>query len=124
MFFRVAADGVLLLHLAFIVFVVFGAGLVFRWRWLLVLHLPAAIWGIVIELTGGVCPLTYLENDLRRAAGQAGYSEGFIEHYLLSIIYPEGLVPGTQIVLAGIVFGVNLLAYGGLVYHRYVRRGE
>ena len=118
MFFRLAADTVLLLHLAFILFVVFGAALAFRWRWLPAVHLPAAIWGIFIELTGGICPLTYLENDLRSKAGQAGYNESFIEHYLLKIIYPEGLTPELQYVLAGFVLMMNVLLYSSFLYRR------
>jgi len=118
MFFRLAADSILLLHLAFILFVVFGAALAFRWRWLPAVHLPAAIWGIFIELTGGICPLTYLENDLRSKAGQAGYNESFIEHYLLKIIYPEGLTPELQYVLAGFVLMMNVLLYSSFLYRR------
>lgn len=118
MFFHVAAHGVLLLHLAFILFVVFGAMLASRWRWMPALHLPAAAWGIGIELSGGVCPLTYLENDLRRQAGLAGYQEGFIEHYLLSIIYPEGLTREVQYALAAFVLIVNLALYARLIYCR------
>jgi len=124
MFFRIAADGVLLLHLAFILFVVFGAALAFSRRWILVLHLPAAVWGIFIELTGGICPLTHLENDLRLAAGQAGYNEGFIEYYLLRLIYPEGLTSEVQIVLAAIVLVVNLALYSWLICYRCGHRNE
>lgn len=120
MLFRFAADAVILLHFGFILFVVFGAALAFRWRWAPVLHLPAVAWGIAIELSGGICPLTYLENHLRRQAGQTGYGEGFIEHYLLRIIYPEGLTPELQFILAGIVFAVNLLLYGCLLRRRYL----
>lgn len=116
MFFRFAADSMILLHLLFIIFVVFGAGLTFRWRWMPILHLPAVAWGIFIEVTHGVCPLTGLENHLRRQAGQAGYDEGFIEHYLLRIIYPEGLTPGFQFVLAGIVVVANVGLYGWLLW--------
>lgn len=114
MFFRLAADAVLLLHLAFIVFAVLGAALAFRWRWMPIVHLPAAAWGIFVELTGRICPLTYLENDFRLKAGQAGYEESFIEHYLLDIIYPSGLTHETQYVLAGIVLVINLTIYGAL----------
>ena len=124
MFFRLAADSVLLLHLAFIFFVVFGAALAFRWQWLPALHLPAAAWGIFIELTGGICPLTYLENDLRRAAGQAGYNESFLEHYLLRIIYPEELTPELQTILACIVFVVNLALYSWLIRYRCSRHSS
>jgi len=124
MLFRIAADSALLLHLAFILFVVFGAVLVVRWRWLMVLHLPAVAWGIFIELTGGICPLTYLENDFRRSAGQAGFSESFIEHYLLKAIYPEGLTAETQTVFGGLVLVVNLLLYSRLIWNRSGRHSS
>lgn len=114
MFFRFAADAVLLLHLAFILFALLGACMSVRWRWLPLLHLPAAAWGIFVELTGRTCPLTYLENHLRIRAGLSGYTESFIEHYLLAIIYPEGLTRNTQILLAGIVIVVNTAIYGWL----------
>ena len=111
---RLAADAVLLLHLGFILFVLLGGVLAVRWRWAPLLHLPAAAWGVYIELSGGLCPLTPLENRLRIAAGEAGYSGGFIEHYLLALIYPAGLTQDVQYVLAAIVVGVNALAYGGV----------
>ena len=109
---RLAADGVLLLHLGFILFVLLGGVLAVRWRWAPLLHLPAAAWGVYIELSGGLCPLTPLENRLRIAAGDAGYAGGFIEQYLLALIYPAGLTQDVQYVLAAIVVGVNALAYG------------
>ena len=110
---RLAADAVLLLHLGFILFVLLGGVLAVRWRWAPLLHLPAVAWGVYIELSGGLCPLTPLENRLRIAAGDAGYAGGFIEHYLLALIYPAGLTQDVQYVLAAIVVGVNALAYGG-----------
>lgn len=118
MCFRLAADAVLLLHLAFILFVVFGGALSIRRYWLAMIHLPSAAWGVFVELTGQICPLTYLENDLRRQAGQAGYHESFIEHYLLNIIYPAGLTPEIQYGFAGIVLVINLLFYGWLLRRR------
>jgi hypothetical protein len=118
MLFRLAADAVLLLHLAFILFALFGAALALRWPRLVWIHLPAAVWAIGIELTGAICPLTYLENDLRVRAGQQGYAEGFIEHYLLPVLYPAGLTPSVQYILAGIVLGVNLLLYAWLWLRR------
>ena len=89
----------------FIAWVVLGGLVVLRWPRLAWLHLPAVAWGVWIELTGGVCPLTPLEQRLRLAAGEAGYSGGFIEHYLGALIYPAGLTRGTQWMLAGIVLG-------------------
>lgn len=112
---RTAADAVLVLHLGFIVFALLGAALAVRWRWLPLVHLPAAAWGVFIELTGRVCPLTYLENHFRLRAGQAGYSESFIEHYLLAVIYPSGLTREVQFVLAGIVLAVNAGIYTWLL---------
>ena len=109
---RLAADAVLLLHLGFILFVLLGGVLAVRWRRAPLLHLPAVAWGVNIELSGGLCPLTPLENRLRIAAGDAGYAGGFIEHYLLALIYPAGLTQDVQYVLAAIVVGVNALAYG------------
>ncbi|MHB1374434.1 MAG: DUF2784 domain-containing protein [Thauera sp.] len=118
---RFAADAVLVLHLAFIVFVLVGGLLALRWRRAPWLHLPAAAWGVYIELSGGLCPLTPLENSLRRAAGEAGYAGGFIEHYLLPVIYPAGLTHEIQYLLAAIVVGVNVLAYAWVLAAR--RRG-
>lgn len=111
----IAADGVALLHLAFILFVALGGLLAFRLRKLAWLHVPAAIWGAVIEFTGGTCPLTPLENMLRRASGSAGYANGFIEHYVLPVIYPPGLTRDMQLALAlGVIF-LNALIYGLLL---------
>ncbi len=118
---HLAADAVLLLHLGFILFVLLGGLLALRWRWAPMLHLPAAAWGVYVELSGGLCPLTPLENRLRSAAGEAGYTGGFIEHYLLALIYPAGLTHEIQYVLAAIVVGVNGLAYAW-VWRRRRRR--
>jgi hypothetical protein len=116
--FRLAADAVLLAHLAFIVFALLGAALACRWRWMPLVHVPAAAWGLFVELSGRICPLTHLENRLRIRAGQSGYAESFIEHYLLAIIYPEGLTREVQLVLAGVVVLVNAAIYGWLFYAR------
>jgi len=120
MLYRLSAEAVLLLHFAFIAFVLFGAAFALRWRWVTAVHLPAAAWGCLIELTGWICPLTYAENYLLAQAGQSGYSEGFIEHYLLRIIYPEGLTPQIQLVLAAVVVIVNALIYGWVWRRRAV----
>ncbi len=117
MFFRLAADGVLLLHLAFIVFALLGGAMAVWRRWIRFIHLPAAAWGFFIELTSRVCPLTYLENYFRIKAGQSGYTESFVEHYLLNIIYPSGLTREIQFAFAGIVVIVNIAIYGWLFYH-------
>ncbi len=111
MVYQVTADALVLLHLLFVGFVVLGGVLVLIRPGLAWLHLPAALWGATIELSGWICPLTPLENHLRRLGGQAGYGGGFIEHYLLSILYPEGITRRDQYVLAGIVLVLNLAIY-------------
>jgi Protein of Unknown function (DUF2784) len=118
MLYRAAAEGILLFHLAFITFALLGAVLAIRWRWIIVLHIPAAAWCFFIEVSGRICPLTYAENFLRVRGGQAGYSEGFVEHYLLAIIYPAGLTRHVQFVLAGVVVAVNVVVYGWLLLAR------
>ena len=120
MLFRLAADAVLLLHVAFILFVLLGAAMALRWRWALIAHLPAAAWGLFVELTARACPLTYWENHLRVKAGQSGYAESFIEHYLLPIIYlyPAGLSREIEFAFAGVVIFVNVAIYVWLLYRR------
>lgn len=113
---RLAADAVVLVHLAFILFVLFGGLLVLRWRWLAFLHVPAAAWGVAVELLHLYCPLTPLENRLRRAAGESGYSGGFVEHYLIPLIYPAGLTPQIQLGLGTLVLAVNLAVYVRLLW--------
>jgi hypothetical protein len=120
---RILADAVLLLHGLFIVFAVAGGALVWRWPRLAWLHLPAVAWAVWVEWAGWICPLTPLENDLRRAAGQAGFGGGFIEHYLLGLIYPEGLTRDVQIGLGALVALINFLAYGRLLRARRPERG-
>ena len=117
MLYRYAAEAVLLLHLLFIAFVVLGSLLTVWRRRVLFIHLPAAAWGAFVELTGRVCPLTSLENTLLIKAGTAGYSESFVEHYLLRIIYPEGLTREIQFILGGLVIVVNVSLYLWL-FHR------
>jgi hypothetical protein len=115
------ADLVVVVHLAFVVFVVAGGILVLRWPRLAWVHLPAAAWGAWIELSGWICPLTPLEVRLRQAGGEAGYAGGFIEHYLEPILYPVGLQRGVQILLAALVIGINALVYLRLVRRRVSR---
>jgi hypothetical protein len=112
------ADGIMLLHLLFVLFVVFGALIVLRYHWLAVLHVPAAIWGAWIELSGGVCPLTYVENDLRRRAGESGLDSGFIEHYIYPLLYPPGLTRNVQWLLGAIVLGINVALYTWILLRR------
>ena len=111
MIYRFSADLVLLFHLAFVLFVVLGGLVVLRWPWVALLHLPAAIWGVLIEYSGSICPLTPFENFLRIRGGEAGYSGGFIEHYIQPVLYPSGLTRGTQIVLGSLALLINLAAY-------------
>jgi hypothetical protein len=108
---RVAADAVLLAHFAFIVFVLAGGLLVLHRRLWAAIHLPAVAWAAFAELTATVCPLTPLENSLRRSAGATGYDGGFVEHYLLPLIYPAGLTPRVQLVLGLVVLAINLPVY-------------
>ena len=111
MFYRFAADALVVFHLLFILFVLLGALLVLRWRWLALLHLPAATWGVVVEWFSLYCPLTPWEVALRRAAGEAGYTGGFVEHYLVTLIYPTGLTPQVQLWLGALVLTPNLALY-------------
>ncbi len=115
---RLAADGVLLLHLGFILFALLGGAMTAWWRWIPLIHLPAAAWASFVELTGRVCPLTYLENYFRVKAGDSGYTESFVERYLLEIIYPSGLSEEIQYVLAGVVILVNAAIYAWIFCRR------
>jgi hypothetical protein len=108
---RLLADALVVVHLAFIVFVVAGGFAVLRWPRLAWLHLPAVAWGIFAEATATTCPLTPLENLWRRQAGDAGYPGGFVEHYLVPIVYPAGLTPRGQLALAFAVAAINLAVY-------------
>ena len=115
MFYSLAADTLLIVHFLFIGFVVLGGWLVFRWRWLVFLHLPAATWGALIEFQGWLCPLTPWEQQFRQAAGEASYKTGFIEHYLAPLIYPANLDYDMQLVLGSFVIIINLIIYGLLI---------
>jgi hypothetical protein len=118
MAYRILADLIVGVHALFVAFVVVGGLLALRWPRVAILHLPAAVWGTLIELQGWICPLTPLENSLRAAAGQAGYQGGFIEHYLLPVLYPAGLTRGVQLALGVVVILVNLVVYGFLLARR------
>lgn len=115
--YRLGADLVVLVHLAFVAFVVLGGLLALRWRWIPWVHVPVALYGAAIELVGWICPLTPLENRLRRAAGEAGYAGGFVEHYLLPVLYPRALTPTVQVALGLLVVAVNVAVYA-LVWRR------
>lgn len=123
MVYRVLADVVVGIHVLFVVFVVAGGLLALRWPWVAAAHIPAAVWGALIEFMGWVCPLTPLENSLRQSAGQAGYEGGFIEHYLMPVLYPAGLTRGVQLVLGSLVIVANLVVYAFLLRRRGTRTG-
>jgi hypothetical protein len=114
----VLADAVVVLHVAFIAFAALGGFLIWRWRRVIFVHLPALAWATYIGVTGNLCPLTPLENSLRERAGEAGYSGGFIEHYILPLLYPIGLTRQTQWILAAILVAINLVAYRGVIVRR------
>jgi hypothetical protein len=122
MLYCIAADAVALVHLGFIVFVPFGALLALRWRWIPWLHLPAAAWGLLLELTGRACPLTDLEKALRSLAGAPTYAGGFIEHYLVNPISPGGLAKEAQVVVVALVVAANAVSYGWLHVQRHRSR--
>jgi hypothetical protein len=111
MLYRVLADAVVVLHFGFVLFVVLGGLFALRWPRAAWIHLPAAIWGAGIEFVGGICPLTPLEIHLRRLGGEAGYRGGFVEHYVIPVLYPEALNRDIQVILGGIVIGLNVLIY-------------
>ena len=118
MWYRLLADAVLIVHLAFIVFVALGGLLVLHWPRLAWLHLPAIAWGAWIEFSGWICPLTPLEVGLRERSGEATYTGGFIEHYITRLIYPEGLDRRHQIVLGVFVLVLNAGIYAWLLWRR------
>ena len=119
MFHQRLADVVLLTHVGFVVFVVFGGVAVLRWPRLAWVHLPAVIWGVLIEFAGWICPLTPLENALRQAGGGPAYGGGFIEYYVAGALYPDGLTRGVQVALGAVALLVNVP-----VYWRLARRGR
>jgi len=111
MSYRLMADIVVVIHFAFTIFVLLGGILTIWWRKVIWLHIPAAVWGALIEFAGWICPLTPLENRLRAKGGEAGYPGGFVEEYVLPVIYPAGLTRETQIILGIFVITVNLVIY-------------
>lgn len=111
MVFKLAATALALIHLAFILFVVFGGLLLLKWPKLVWVHIPAAVWGALIEFAGWYCPLTSMENAMLRRAGQSGYTGGFVAHYLFALIYPAGLSRGLEIGIGLFVLVVNVSVY-------------
>jgi hypothetical protein len=118
MIFSLLADALVVVHFAFTAFVVFGGFLAWRWPRAVFFHLPALAWGFWIELSGSICPLTPLENQLHRLGGEAGYTGGFLAHYLERVLYPAGLTSQIQWVLAAVLLAINAVAYGGLALRR------
>jgi hypothetical protein len=119
-----AADVIVLAHLGFILFVALGGILVVKWRKVAFLHLPCALWGVLIAFGGWICPLTPLEMHFRQLAGQAGYTGRFIDHYVLTIVYPAGLTRGMQIAFGVIILSANLLVYARILVDRAKRRKD
>jgi len=115
---RILADLLVIVHLAFAAFVVFGGYLAWRWRRVVFAHLPALAWGFWVEISGQICPLTPLENHLRHLAGEAGYRGGFLDHYVVSILYPPGLTRPDQWLLAALLMAINVVAYYRLLRSR------
>ena len=125
MLFRLLADVVVFVHLAFIAFVLLGGLLVMRWRKVAWVHLPVAAYGAAIEIWRWICPLTPLENELRHRGGEAGYAGGFVPHYVLPVLYPAKLPPAAPWVLAGIVLVLNVGLYAAVVVRwRREKRGR
>ncbi len=122
MIYQILADLVVLIHLVFIGFVLFGGLLALRWRWVPWLHLPAALWGAFVEFTGLICPLTPLENALRQAAGGAAYAGDFVAQHVIPIIYPATLTRELQIRLGLLVCLINLGLY--LAFWRRLRQAR
>jgi hypothetical protein len=119
---RLLADAVVVFHLAFVAFAVAGGLLVLRWPGLALAHLPALAWAAFVEFSGRICPLTPLENALRAAGGQAGYAGGFVEHYLLPLLYPAALTRDLQWLLGTGLVVFNLAVYAGVVWQARRRR--
>jgi Protein of Unknown function (DUF2784) len=119
---RLLADLLVGLHLAFTGFVIFGGFLAWKWRWALLAHPPALAWGFWVETSGQICPLTPLENQLRQLAGAAGYRGGFLDHYVVSVLYPPGLTRPDQWLLAALLLAINFVAYGALLRRHRLRR--
>jgi hypothetical protein len=111
MIFRLLADATVVLHFAFVLFVVLGGLLVLRWPRVAWVHLPAAAWGAWVEFAGWICPLTPMENWLRTRGGEAVYTVSFVDQYITPILYPSSLSRETQWMLGGIVVGVNVCVY-------------
>jgi hypothetical protein len=124
MFYELLADIVLGIHFLFVVFAILGALLVIRWPKVAWGHLPVVVWAAWIEFSGRICPLTPLENGLRIRGGGAGYAGDFVGHYLLGLIYPDGLTRQVQIILGALVLGINMVLYGYVFFWRKRKLGD
>jgi hypothetical protein len=117
------ADAVVLVHLVFILFILLGGLLVLRWPWMAWLHLPTVAWGVLVQCMGWICPLTPLENQLRLSAGGARYQGGFVEHYVIPILYPLRVGPRLHLILGALVFLINAMVYASLLVRARRRKG-
>ena len=122
MIYRLAADAVVIFHFCFVAFVVTGGLIVLRWRRVAWLHLPAVAWGVYVEFSGRLCPLTPLENSLREWGGRDTYQEGFVDHYIMPVLYPEGLTHELQIWIGCAIFLINAVCYSVFLYRYQAAR--
>ena len=123
MLYRIGADAVVIFHFCFVAFVVTGGLLVLRWRRVMWAHLPAVAWGVFVEFSHRICPLTPLENHLRELGGASAYQGGFVDHYIMPVLYPEGLTDRTQVILGSLILAINVICYAAVVYRwRTARR--
>lgn len=123
MIYGLLADAALVAHVAFVAFVVFGGLVVLRWPKVAWLHVPCALWGAWVEVAGWICPLTPLEISWRRRAGEIGYTGGFLEHYVVPLLYPAGLTREVQVGLGVAVVALNVVLYA-LAWRRWRARGD
>jgi uncharacterized protein DUF2784 len=122
MLYRIGADAVVIFHFCFVGFVITGGLLVLRWRRVMWAHLPAVAWGVFIEFSHGLCPLTPLENHLRELGGASAYQGGFVDHYIMPVLYPEGLTARMQVMLGTLILVVNVTCYGFILYRHFASR--
>jgi hypothetical protein len=111
MAYRFLADALVVFHFCFVLFVITGGLFVLRWRWMALLHIPAALWGMIVEWTGWICPLTPLENRLRERGGDVAYQGDFVNHYIMPVLYPDGLTRDFQITFGTLILMITLLMY-------------
>ena len=122
MIYRVLADALVVIHLIFVLFALLGGLLILKWKKVIWGHVPAVLWAVWIEWQGWICPLTPLENWLRGQAGEGWYQQGFIDHYIVPVLYPIGLTREWQIVFGAIVFVLNLMIYSWVWYRDTARK--